>query len=1008
MVKTIKNVPFWKESGRALSSANSCNKKYRNKELGELYARAIGLIEIIETADAKNTPCIKFAQGTLQGKYSDFAVFGGLVEAMVQKADRVERGVGMQNFKYPPAWDELAHIHIPLRSHRSFQAKEAREPRFPMEIDDRTFTLVQEHLAALKYDGPVGLSCDDTKLLPGLRLYTDKVKKADFLVGGVGGPIRVANPEAMKKILADPTIEKGTKVRLWCLTIPLPGITPLVVAAIPIRDNMTADQLLVPLEKLLYGLLDLNIRVVSYACDGTETERSLQRKLVAKADKVINYKIPSPIPGAPDLELCIAVFRGYAIIMIQDSKHALKTFRNNLFTGAKFFAMGNFTAIFRRIWEMAMDPNSPLYHRDVERLDRQDDAAACRLFCAAVLEWLAENHPDYIGEIVYLFVFGELVDAYQSREITHMERVKLALRARYFLDAWAKYLQVAGYKQQDYFLSREAVDIARFLIEGIISLIFIHRDHIPGTIPLLPWLHSSEPCEHTFGNSRDIVKDFTFLDFVYMAPKLRVTMREAVLSGKSTDRKAAAQGYHHTYFDTVGADLAKLAVYPSDDEIKQASEEAAAECESLVALLGITPAQLYENRPAPLPGIDAWFSDEPEEVEEPLEEFEDTEPEVCEAEELQALVNAEERLDAPIRSGETDRELTTLTYATIAIAVDDHMRVQEFQQVDEDLEDEILGDEYLTLQETMASIAAAATLPAVELPSAPSKTLGPGMATSFDSLDFKALVRQRQQHQTRQAAKSARVKQSKVEEEPSGSPVSEESTRRKILRRYHELLKESDQTRGAGTTVERQARWQQKPAAGNAANAAAASAAVATKAATRRTKLFKEAKLEARHLAAVTNAGITHFKPLAIGDFGIIWTELGLRVGKVEALYCKGGGKNGKHAAVNEHHNVSAFSHMGVQVFELAHARQFRAYPQATSFLQTYQFRRIAPFTFLSRLSASPRTNPTGLELTPEDANLFKDLTSVIGRLDAAVKLSRSRKKVSELDAEDEDTTLGF
>ncbi|KAJ7222304.1 hypothetical protein GGX14DRAFT_352528, partial [Mycena pura] len=37
---------------------------------------------------------IEFVQGTLRGKYTDFKVFGGLV----QKVDRIERGVGMQNF----------------------------------------------------------------------------------------------------------------------------------------------------------------------------------------------------------------------------------------------------------------------------------------------------------------------------------------------------------------------------------------------------------------------------------------------------------------------------------------------------------------------------------------------------------------------------------------------------------------------------------------------------------------------------------------------------------------------------------------------------------------------------------------------------------------------------------------------------------------------------------------------------------------------------------------------
>ncbi|KAJ7110581.1 hypothetical protein C8R44DRAFT_934286 [Mycena epipterygia] len=738
---------------------------------------------------------------------------------------------------------------------------------------------------------------------------------------------------------------------------------------------MTADELLHPLEKILYGLLDRKIRVISYACDGTEIERSLQRKLVEKADRVLRYKISSPIPGAPDLEITIAFFRGYPVVMLQDSKHALKTFRNNLFTGAKLFTFGNFTAVFRRIFEMAMRPDSPLYHRDVQRLDRQDDAAACRLFCAAVLEYLSENHPEYIGEIVYLFIFGELVDAYQSREIMHVERVKLALRARYFLDAWAKYLELAGYKQQQYFMSREAVDIARYLIEGIISLVIVHRDHVPGTIPLLPWFHSSKPCEHTFGFSRRIVKDFTFLEFIFMAPKLRVTMREAVLSGKaSNNAKSTAKGYNHTYFDTTGADLAKLAIYPSDDGIKEASEEAAAECESLVALLGVTPGQLYTQVPAPLPSIGSWFSDAGDaldELEEPVdseEEFDDEERLTCEAEELQALIDAEERMDAPVRSARADREFTKLAFATIAVSVDDHMRVYLLSEA--------------------------------------SKPFGRGTNTAFENLDFKALVRQRKEHQTHQAAHCARIKHTNPQEL---LPVPEESTRRQILRKYHELLKE-DQARAVGTAVEREARWRTdpKPTAGNAANAAAAASAVATRAATRRTKLFKEAKLTARHLALVTNAGLTHFTQLAVGDFGIIWTELGLRVGKVETLYTKGGGKNGKHGAVTQHHNISAFSYIGVQVFELAHARQFRAITQATSFLHTHQFRQLPPFTFLCRLTGKPVVNAVGLELSPDDANLFKDLNSGLNSINAAVKLSKSRKKAAELDAEEEDTTDDF
>lgn len=85
--------------------------------------------------NAKDTPCIRFAQGTLAGKYKNFSVFSGLMEAMVTKVDRLERGIGMQNFRYAPAWDEMMHIikihspsalralqaHLPVRSERSFR-----------------------------------------------------------------------------------------------------------------------------------------------------------------------------------------------------------------------------------------------------------------------------------------------------------------------------------------------------------------------------------------------------------------------------------------------------------------------------------------------------------------------------------------------------------------------------------------------------------------------------------------------------------------------------------------------------------------------------------------------------------------------------------------------------------------------------------------------------------------------------------------------------------------------
>lgn len=145
---------------------------------------------------------------------------------MVEKHDREERGVGMQNFRYAPAWDEYAHLlaiesprayrvirkHFPCPSPETFRRREGRQPRFPQEIGPRTFTLVTDCLDQLDYQGPCGLSCDDTKLFSTYRLYWDAQKKGHFLVGGVDGPMQVLDPENMEVLLQASEDKKAVKV----------------------------------------------------------------------------------------------------------------------------------------------------------------------------------------------------------------------------------------------------------------------------------------------------------------------------------------------------------------------------------------------------------------------------------------------------------------------------------------------------------------------------------------------------------------------------------------------------------------------------------------------------------------------------------------------------------------------------------------------------------------------------------------------------------------------------
>jgi len=193
----------------------------------------------------------------------------------------------------------------------------------------------------------------------------------------------------------------------------------------------------------------------------------------------------------------------------------------------------------------------------------------------------------------------------------HNERVKLVLRARYFLDSWETFLTASGYSKTTYLLSQEALDITRIIIEGYLALVLIHRDHVNAVLtPLYPWLHSSEACEHTFGEARQVTKDFTMLDFLYMVPKLKVKMRQAIFKAKTSNAKSRASGYSHTYFDMAGLDQMSLSTFPSDEQISMITEMASEEADSLISLLGLIPIQVHnlQHTNVVLPGIESWLS----------------------------------------------------------------------------------------------------------------------------------------------------------------------------------------------------------------------------------------------------------------------------------------------------------------------------------------------------------------------------------------------------------------
>ncbi|KAJ7804497.1 hypothetical protein B0H14DRAFT_3774420 [Mycena olivaceomarginata] len=232
-----------------------------------------------------------------------------------------------------------------------------------------------------------------------------------------------------------------------------------------------------------------------------------------------------------------------------------------------------------------------------------------------------------------------------------------------------------------------------------------------------------------------------------------------------------------TYFDATGLDILALSTFPDDDTINDIALEVAEEADSLIALLGLAPAQLHRgDDPAPpmLPSIAAWY---------PSTEDDCDADSISSAQELQDLIERAED-DTVSRTRAQAEEFLTLTSAALALSAEDMINIHSLPDSDQTPEilDEIVAEEQASIQ------AAVDNLPALSITEV-SKPLGQGSVTA-QSLNFDHLVDLRRRHQTIQAARGAK----------------ERSLRQQLIRKFHEALKEdSEQGKATGTGLERAA-----------------------------------------------------------------------------------------------------------------------------------------------------------------------------------------------------------
>lgn len=122
----------------------------------------------------------------------------------------------------------------------------------------------------------------------------------------------------------------------------------------------------------------------------------MQDLITNSASGYVEYVIPTKSLGpSGNILLRIGLYRGlYPFVAVQDSKHVLKTARNQLLTGACILIMGFFAAFFVQLCKLAINTAGPLFTCDIERLDCQDDHAAAHTFSASVLNFQMKEYSD--------------------------------------------------------------------------------------------------------------------------------------------------------------------------------------------------------------------------------------------------------------------------------------------------------------------------------------------------------------------------------------------------------------------------------------------------------------------------------------------------------------------------------------------------------------------------------------------------------------------------------------
>ncbi|CAB5210968.1 unnamed protein product [Rhizophagus irregularis] len=333
------------------------------------------------------------AQMGINGAFSGERTFTELASLMLQIKKKDDAGVSLKGLRYS---EHLTHFFSLLsessreyeifrkalggmsiqriRQIRASNTELITDPNLVLENVTKFACIAKE----LKWEGPILLMTDCTKIRPKL-VYSQEL-------GYITGSTLSSNE------------------------IPIGKIPPMVIAILPIKGDKSAEQIFNILHLVLDFAHQSNINILSIGADGARLEFNAQTQIINSAPTHIVYNDPFY-----NVHFKAPIINGKLLVRVQDPKHAKKTARNQLFTGAQLLSLGIDTARYDQLFQLAHQDQHTLLKCDVLNVDKQNDGAVYRMFHSENLSQIVRSGTipsDMIGLFIYLFTFGELCDAY--------------------------------------------------------------------------------------------------------------------------------------------------------------------------------------------------------------------------------------------------------------------------------------------------------------------------------------------------------------------------------------------------------------------------------------------------------------------------------------------------------------------------------------------------------------------------------------------------------------------